>query len=467
MADADVDSLMAELGIAAEPAAAASPAAGGALPDAPAAEAPSEVDALMAELGVAPAAVAVAPKVASTGPGRGRGRGLSSGPGAAFRGRGGASSGPGRGAGGVPKPVLWPVAEPGQEKIIGPAGNEVNNVTPDGKAIQWTGPQCGRCNHYIAGPVLNALDKQWHPDCFVCTTCHGSIQKGFLEHDGKPYCENDFNALFCPTCYHCKQPITDKCVTAGDMKFHPQHFMCTGCGKDLMGIKHEVFEEHVYCTPCYGTNVRRKENPTQICGRCKGVIEGEWVLFNNQPHHPEHFSCEECGIEFKGNNAREWEGGMYCLHCYKLLIVQKCGACNKPIKGRSITALGRVWHPEHFVCAVCHQPFPGGNFHEKDGKAYCEDHFVQEFGERCAKCNMPVAIDAVHFEGKAYHREHFCCHACDKGLGVSKKVYCWESKPMCSKCFGKLPEAVRKRIKKTAQEKAKAEKERKKSAKKS
>ena len=32
-----------------------------------------------------------------------------------------------------------------------------------------------------------------------------------------------------------------------------------------------------------------------------------------------------------------------------------CGACDKPIVGQVITALGRTWHPEHFTCNQCNQ----------------------------------------------------------------------------------------------------------------
>jgi paxillin len=37
--------------------------------------------------------------------------------------------------------------------------------------------------------------------------------------------------------------------------------------------------------------------------------------------------------------------------------VQKgsCNACDKPIVGQVITALGKTWHPEHFTCNHCNQ----------------------------------------------------------------------------------------------------------------
>ena len=39
--------------------------------------------------------------------------------------------------------------------------------------------------------------------------------------------------------------------------------------------------------------------------------------------------------------------------------------------GRCVSALGKQWLPEHFVCGFCMNPLAGVKFTEKDGKAYC------------------------------------------------------------------------------------------------
>ena len=36
-----------------------------------------------------------------------------------------------------------------------------------------------------------------------------------------------------------------------------------------------------------------------------------------------------------------------------------CGACRRPIEDRVVTALGKQWHVEHFVCGKCEKPFLG------------------------------------------------------------------------------------------------------------
>jgi paxillin len=57
---------------------------------------------------------------------------------------------------------------------------------------------------------------------------------------------------------------------------------------------------------------------------------------------------------------------------YLKLLKDICSFCHKPIIGRSFTALGRVWHPEHFVCYHCKEPLGTSSYMEKDGNPYCK-----------------------------------------------------------------------------------------------
>lgn len=55
-----------------------------------------------------------------------------------------------------------------------------------------------------------------------------------------------------------------------------------------------------------------------------------------------------------------------------------------------ITALGKVWHIEHFTCANCNLPLGTKNFYERDGEAYCEEDYHKIFAPKCAYCNGPI-----------------------------------------------------------------------------
>lgn len=55
-----------------------------------------------------------------------------------------------------------------------------------------------------------------------------------------------------------------------------------------------------------------------------------------------------------------------------------------------VTALGKVWHPEHFVCTECEAELGSRNFFEKDGRPYCESDYFTLFSPHCANCSKPI-----------------------------------------------------------------------------
>lgn len=69
-----------------------------------------------------------------------------------------------------------------------------------------------------------------------------------------------------------------------------------------------------------------------------------------------------------------------------------------------VTALGRVWHPEHFVCTECETELGNRNFFEKDGRPYCEADYFSLFSPHCAHCNKPILN---------VRSSHHLCHVAD------------------------------------------------------
>lgn len=67
-----------------------------------------------------------------------------------------------------------------------------------------------------------------------------------------------------------------------------------------------------------------------------------------------------------------------------------------------ITALGQVWHPEHFVCAVCNVELSHTGFFEREGRPYCDKDYHQLFAPRCSYCKGPILKV----------RKHCCCILC-------------------------------------------------------
>ena len=47
---------------------------------------------------------------------------------------------------------------------------------------------CGTCGKNITGEYLTAINLKYHPDCFVCFNCKSNIKSGYGKRGNKPYC---------------------------------------------------------------------------------------------------------------------------------------------------------------------------------------------------------------------------------------------------------------------------------------
>ncbi|XP_077594993.1 transforming growth factor beta-1-induced transcript 1 protein-like isoform X2 [Stigmatopora nigra] len=232
---------------------------------------------------------------------------------------------------------------------------------------------CSACQKPVVGQVVTALGKVWHPEHFVCTECEMELgSRNFFEKDGRPYCESDYFTLFSPHCAHCDKPILHKMVTALDKNWHPECFCCVKCG---------------------GT-------------------------FGEEGFH-------------------DREGQQFCQQCFLTLFASRCQGCTQPILENYISALNSLWHPQCFVCRECYSPFVNGSFFEHEGQPLCEAHYHQSRGSMCQACQQPILGRCVTAMGAKFHPHHLVCHFCLKPLskGCFKEQ---ENKPYCHPCFIKL-----------------------------
>jgi len=342
----------------------------------------------------------------------------------------------------------------------GPPGAMVGGAV--GGPVQLSGPPCDVCQEPIVGRLVNAAGKTYHPDHFVCESCSQPFPGGkfMVGPDKKLYCEEDFMTLFTKVCTVCKDVIRGKVVnTSSGKSYHPEHFLCIACGENLVGKQYKVHKEKgdIYCPVCLEKEMAKLRPDAHQCAMCGELIIGHYLKVKGQFLHPRHFRCEECGCEFKGGDCMEFEGDFYCIPHYEILQLKKCARCGKPCKGRSVTALGKTWHTDHFTCHICNEPFAGPNFHAHEGNPYCQTHYVQMFGDNCADCHQPIITGGAKFLGKAFHDDCLKCVQCSKVL-KSGDFTSWEAKPMCISCYKKIPKTIRKRVEQRVDQEKKAKK---------
>ncbi|VDN04746.1 unnamed protein product [Thelazia callipaeda] len=170
------------------------------------------------------------------------------------------------------------------------------------------------------------------------------------------------------------------------------------------------------------------------CAYCNGPIKDRCVTALGKTFHAEHFVCAECGRQFGDEGFHEKDGQPYCKVDFFRMFAPKCNGCKEPIKMHFITALGTHWHPECFVCQECGKPFETGSFYVHDNVPLCETHYHKKRGSLCATCQKPISGRCVSAMGQKFHPEHFCCFYCRKQLnnGTFKEV---DRKPFCHKCY--------------------------------
>ncbi|BFZ04528.1 hypothetical protein BsWGS_07566 [Bradybaena similaris] len=261
--------------------------------------------------------------------------------------------------------------ENGLETMLGDLQSDLNRqgVNTKQKGV------CAACQKPIVGQVIAALGRTWHVEHFVCAHCEEPLgTRSFYERDSLAYCEKDYHQLFAPRCAYCNGPIVDKCITALEKMWHPEHFFCAQCGR-LFG--EEDFHEKngkAYCREDYFQMFAPK------CGGCALPIMENYISALNRQWHPECFVCWDCRNPFGAGSFFDYEGLPYCETHYHAKKGSLCASCERPITGRCITAMFRKFHPEHFVCAFCLKQLNKGTFKEQNDKPYCHPCFVKLFG---------------------------------------------------------------------------------------
>lgn len=151
------------------------------------------------------------------------------------------------------------------------------------------------------------------------------------------------------------------------------------------------------------------------CNACEKPIVGQVITALGKTWHPEHFTCNHCSQELGTRNFFERDGFPYCEPDYHNLFSPRCAYCNGAILDKCVTALDKTWHTEHFFCAQCGQQFGEDGFHERDGKPYCRTDYFEMFAPKCNGCNRAIMENYISALNSQWHPDCFVCRV-SKGL---------------------------------------------------
>lgn len=74
-----------------------------------------------------------------------------------------------------------------------------------------------------------------------------------------------------------------------------------------------------------------------------------------------------------------------------------------------LTALGKSWHPGHFFCRECGDPFEEDGYMVHDDFPYCEKDYLRLFAPKCTGCQDPIQGDFISALKGKWHRDCFGC----------------------------------------------------------
>ncbi|XP_069488120.1 actin-binding LIM protein 2 isoform X7 [Ambystoma mexicanum] len=167
-----------------------------------------------------------------------------------------------------------------------------------------------------------------------------------------------------------------------------------------------------------------------LCHNCGNACKGEVLRVQSKYFHIKCFVCKVCGCDLAQGGFFMRKEDYICTVDYQRLYGTRCICCDNFIEGEVVSALGKTYHPDCFVCAVCRHPFPAGDRVTFNGKeCICQKCFVPPNSDsgtipvhalrNCGGCGLEikngqslVALD------KHWHLSCFKCKTCDTLLNA-------------------------------------------------
>uniref|UniRef100_A0A8D9BA69 PDZ and LIM domain protein Zasp n=1 Tax=Cacopsylla melanoneura TaxID=428564 RepID=A0A8D9BA69_9HEMI len=150
-----------------------------------------------------------------------------------------------------------------------------------------------------------------------------------------------------------------------------------------------------------------------LCGQCYQQIRGPFITALGKIWCPDHFVCvrSQCKRPLQDIGFVEEDSGLYCEYCFEQFLAPNCHKCSQKIKGDCLNAIGRHYHPECFTCAYCGKLFGNNPFFLEEGLPYCENDWNDLFTTKCFACGFPIEAGDRWVEALSnnYHSLCFNC----------------------------------------------------------
>ena len=174
-------------------------------------------------------------------------------------------------------------------------------------------PYNGACNVCSGMKRMEYKGRQWHEDCFICSSCKKNIgDNSFFPSGSDIHCSSCYEESFSVKCTGCSKAIISGGITYRGQPWHRQCFTCTHCNQSLAGLSFTTRDDKQYCTHCVTQLFSR---PCSTCSEPVGTGGTRFVSFEGRHWHSSCFTCTSCfsSLVDKGFIAEEKE--ILCIDC--------------------------------------------------------------------------------------------------------------------------------------------------------
>eukprot|EP01103_Thecamoeba_quadrilineata_P003028 TRINITY_DN12862_c0_g1_i1.p1 TRINITY_DN12862_c0_g1~~TRINITY_DN12862_c0_g1_i1.p1 ORF type:complete len:281 (-),score=32.07 TRINITY_DN12862_c0_g1_i1:58-900(-) len=271
--------------------------------------------------------------------------------------------------------------------------------------------RCDECYRPIKERAVIALDKRFHPDCFVCTVCKKPFSDGrYVPHKNRPYCRTDYEKL----CTKCDKVISSGSMIFNGEKFHVGCLKCNLCRKTL--LDGEVFEidSNPFCKSDYDLESRlhNRENSSSKT-RASEVQTGSSKISSSSAKAA------------PSSEAKEDRNTSSCS-------VQKCEYCGEPVSDKKLIRGLRAYHEDCFKCSSCFNPIQTEDFTQGKFGIVCSSCSAKT----CSVCKNVIGSEdkEIEFCGDKMHADCLKCTTCHRVLNP-KDSYQFRLKPYCMRDY--------------------------------
>ena len=295
----------------------------------------------------------------------------------------------------------------------------------------------------ISAPLLGSNYK-YHINCFRCTKCLGFLQELHYYKKGKEiFCGRHHAELFGKRCAGCDEIIfADKITQAEDENWHPEHFCCWYCEKQLGGDDYIKSRNVIMCSKCFTEKINAN------CFSCKKEIgtEGKAIKYREKSWHLKCFKCSNCDRYLKAEKFIVKGIRIFCQDCFgesqneiTPVVASNCDVCLKQVDMHEphMSSEGYIWHESCFSCVFCSRELIGKPFLRHTAGLLCEVCYGDRVAHTCGKCNEKIVKGGVKHEHSYFHQDCFNCAYCEIQL-ASAKFTTKDGKNFCTTCNKKL-----------------------------